>query len=252
MKTLEDQLDSARADVIRGVAKMPTESASSIRRRQQNRKTITLVASGAIAIALVVGTSQVFPGEGQSLVGTSPADGQDLASTTPADSPPATSGLTPEEEQAIEDALVGDDSDGVTTEDTPQPDPDLRSPEAGHWTELVGGVSVAVVDGKDIEMRIWTKSAVQEPTPASSSDISFLPVPVNATQIAVLIPGWEFQMEHGLDVAPYEKSAQAKIYWSEGSDAVDTVSVDWAADERFGVVLVEARDASILDVELTD
>jgi hypothetical protein len=98
-------------------------------------------------------------------------------------------------------------------------------------------------------MRIWTKSAPQEPTPAASTDVAFLPVPVNATQIAVLIPSSEFLEAQGIDITPYEKSDEARIHWFEGSDAVDTVSVDWSGDPRFGVALVEARDANILDVE---
>ncbi|HJQ96204.1 MAG TPA: hypothetical protein VJ935_10935, partial [Acidimicrobiia bacterium] len=87
MKTLEDQLNSARSDVQRGVAQMPARPAASIRRRQLHRKTTMILASGAIAVAVLVGTSQVFPSENQNLAGTFPAD-----------SPPATSGLTPEEQ----------------------------------------------------------------------------------------------------------------------------------------------------------
>lgn len=238
MKTLEDQLNSARTDVQRGVAQMPARPAASIRRRQQHRKTTMLLASGAIAVAVLVGTSHVFPGESQNLAGTPPAV-----------SPPATSGLIPDEQQALEDALVGDDGDETMTEDGPQPDFQLGEPTAEDWVELPGGLSVAVVAEDDGHLRIWTKSGVQEPTPAASTDIAFLPVPVNTTQIAVLIPAWQFYAEQGRDITPYDTSDEVNIHWFEGSDAVDTVAIDWSGDERFGVALVEARDANILDVE---
>lgn len=242
MKTLEDQLNSARTDVQRGVAKMPAPTAGSIRRRQQHRKTTMLFVSGAAAVAVLVGTSQVFPGENQN-----------LAATPPADSPPAPSGLTSDEQRAIEDAVVGDDSDGTMTEDGERPDFQLREPTAEDWIELPGGLSVAAIAEDNGHLRIWTKSEAQEPTPAASTDIAFLPVPVNATQIALLIPAWQFYAEQGIDITPYETSDEVNIHWFEGSDAVDTVAVDWSGDERFGVAVVEARDANILDVEfLTD
>ncbi len=238
MRTVEDQLSSARADVQRSVAQMPTRAAHTIRRRQQYRKTTALIASGAVVVAVIVGTSLVSPGESQ-----------DMAGTPPADSPPATSGLTPEQDQAIEDALVGDDSDGIVTEDDPADADEPTQPTAEDWVELPGGLSVAAIAEDNGHMRIWTKSAAQEPTPAASTDVAFLPVPVNATQIAVLIPSSEFLEAQGIDITPYEKFDEARIHWFEGSDAVDTVSVDWSGDPRFGVALVEARDANILDVE---
>ncbi len=237
MKTLEDQLNSARTDVQRSVSQMPTPPWHTIRRRQQHRKTAMLLATGAVAGAVLVGTSQVLPGESHN-----------LAEISPADSPPATSGLTAEEE-AFEDSLVGDDSDGRVTEDGPDSDIRLPEPKAEDWVGLPGGLSVAAIAEDDGNLRIWTKSGAQEPTPAASTDIAFLPVPVNATQIAVLIPAWQFYAEQGIDIRPYDTSDQVSIRWFEGSDAVDTVPVDWSGDERFGVALVEARDASILDVE---
>jgi hypothetical protein len=105
MRTVEDQLNSARADVQRSVAQLPGRTADDVRRRHRHRKTTALIASGVVAVAVIAGTNMLLP-----------ADTQEMAGSTPTPSPPATSDLTPEEERVVErerviDALVGDDNE---------------------------------------------------------------------------------------------------------------------------------------------
>lgn len=82
MRTVEDQLNSARADVQGKIAQMPARTADSVIRRHRHRTTAAWVASGVVVVALIVGTSMLLP-----------SDGREMADSPP--SPPATSDLSP-------------------------------------------------------------------------------------------------------------------------------------------------------------
>jgi len=152
---------------------------------------------------------------------------------------------------AISDADRSEIQDNGSEIDTrPEPSTDA-------WTNLPGGLSVAVVEEANGHPRIWVRSAVQDPAPAPSTDIAFLPVPVSATEIAILIPNPEFFGIRGVDETDAEGLEQtaggaaemARIHWGYQGSAVDTASIDWESDSRFGVAFVEAREADIVDVE---
>ncbi|HZD21987.1 MAG TPA: hypothetical protein VE569_01065 [Acidimicrobiia bacterium] len=81
MRTVEERLDSAQADIRTRVAEMPAKSADDIRRRLRLRRMTALVASGVAVAAVIVGTTMLLP-----------ADNQDLAGSTPTPNPPTTGG----------------------------------------------------------------------------------------------------------------------------------------------------------------
>lgn len=134
----------------------------------------------------------------------------------------------------------------------------LREPTSEDWTDLSGGLSVAVVEEASGRPRIWVKSAVQEPAPAPSTDMAFLPVPVSETEVAVLIPNPEFfgipiypgtEEGRGDEPTAADLPERARIHWGFQGSETETVSIDWESDSRFGVALVQAREADIVDVE---
>jgi hypothetical protein len=134
----------------------------------------------------------------------------------------------------------------------------LREPTSEDWTDLSGGLSVAVVEEANGRPRIWVKSAVQEPAPAPSTDIAFLPVPVSESELAVLIPNPDFfgipinpgtEERSGDEPTAADSPERARIHWGFQGSETETVSIDWETDSRFGVALVEAREADIVDVE---
>jgi hypothetical protein len=153
--------------------------------------------------------------------------------------------------QVTEDELDKIQDDGAPT-DT------LREPTSEDWTDLPAGLSVAVVEEANGRPRIWVKSAVQEPAPAPSTDIAFLLVPVSETEVAVLIPNPGF---FGIPISPEadggsgdeptapDSPESARIHWGFQDSVTEIVSIDWESDSRFGVALVEAREADIVDVE---
>lgn len=145
-----------------------------------------------------------------------------------------------------------------TTGTTGSNEETLPEPSTDDWTDLPAGLSVAVVEEANGRPRIWVKSAVQEPAPAPSTDIAFLPVPVSESEIAVLIPNPEFfglpihsdaENTAGSEATEGELPGRARVHWGfEGSD-VDTVTIDWETDPRFGIAIVGARQADIVDLE---
>lgn len=138
---------------------------------------------------------------------------------------------------SISEVIIGQ---GITEESAAEAQ-ELREPADGDWVELPGGLSVALVEESNGHSRIWTRSAVQGPTPAASTDIAFMPVPVSATEIAVLIPNPEFFVIAGVGEADpqadqttaADQPATARVHWFEGSNAIDIVTVD--LDRRFQV-----------------
>ena len=134
----------------------------------------------------------------------------------------------------------------------------LREPVESEWTELPGGLSVAVIAESGGRYRIWVKSEVLEPAPAPSTDTGYLPVPISTDEVAVLIPSPDFfnvPLYPGAEAVPgIEQTAEGQprtaiIHWGfEGSD-VENVTIDWESDPRFGIAIVSAREADIVDVE---
>lgn len=101
MRTVEDQLNSARADLQRNVAQMPAKTAEDVRRRYRHRTTAALVASAVVIAAAIVGTSMLLPPDNQEMADPTPTPNPPATSDlTP--TPPTTSSLTPEEQAAIE------------------------------------------------------------------------------------------------------------------------------------------------------
>jgi hypothetical protein len=134
----------------------------------------------------------------------------------------------------------------------------LAEPSTDDWTDLPAGLSVAVVEEANGRPRIWVKSAVQEPAPAPSTDIAFLPVPVNETEIAVLIPNPEFfglpiqadaDNPSGFEATDGELPQRATIHWGFDGSEIDVVTIEWDTDPRFGIAVVGARQADIVDIE---
>jgi hypothetical protein len=103
MKTVEDHLDAARADIQKKISQMPAKTADSVRRRHRHRTTAWLVTSGVVIAALIVGTTMLLPSDNREMADSRPTPTPSQPATSePAPTPPSTNVLTEEQQEDLE------------------------------------------------------------------------------------------------------------------------------------------------------
>lgn len=174
---------------------------------------------GAAALFLVIGLPAMMGLGGSTQVDRQVGSGSGDA-TVPTTAVPTT--VTPPESD-IEQSLTGDDAAETQPEDTPIVADGLSGPADSDWTALTSGVSFAWVAETDTDARLWVRSNVADPIPASSTDALTMFVPVNADTTAMLIN------------AAYEQPDSVEAVLSDGT--VVSLAVSWDNPD-IGMVLI--------------